>query len=74
MTYKEPKKNVDVTSVLIEFSLDNTENTHTLMDILDSVYTQYLTKDYLEGKYSNLKLKDSQGFSIGTIKICNEKV
>lgn len=74
MTYKEPKKNVDVTSVLIEFSLDNTENTHTLMDILDSIYTQYLTKDYLEGKYSNLKLKDSQGFSIGTIKICNEKV
>lgn len=74
MTYKEPKKNVDVTSVLIEFSLDNTENTHTLMDILDSIYTQYLTKDYLEGKYSNLKLKDSQGFSIGTIKVCNEKV
>jgi len=63
---EKPKR---LTHIYLEVTLDEDTNTHTVSDITDKFYEMLMTKDYLDNKWSNLPLKDAEGYAIGRLKV-----
>ncbi len=53
----------------IQIDLIHDTNEHSLLSILETIYNQIVSDDYISNKHSNINLTDKEGYVIGTIKV-----